>query len=73
IKMYTNRIEFLFDIYTKNVTSKHHDPFFTFYQIQKEEDFQQLWLTIKSYLARFKEWYEDRELYHLLGYLTQYK
>jgi uncharacterized protein with ParB-like and HNH nuclease domain len=71
--MYTNRIEFLFDIYTKNVTSKHHDPFFTFYQIQKEEDFQQLWLTIKSYLARFIEWYEDRELYHLLGYLTQYK
>jgi uncharacterized protein with ParB-like and HNH nuclease domain len=73
VKTYTNRIEFLFDIYTKNVTSKHPDPFFTFYEINKEEDFKQLWLTNKSYLARFTEWYEDRELYHLLGYLTQYK
>lgn len=72
-KNYTNRIEFLFDIYTKNVTNKHHDPFYTFYQFQKEEDFQNVWLMIKSYLARFQEWYEDRELYHYLGYLTQYK
>lgn len=32
-----------------------------------------MWLTIKSYLARFLEWFENRELYHLLGYLTQYK
>ncbi|WP_339280288.1 DUF262 domain-containing protein [Lysinibacillus sp. FSL P2-0066] len=72
-KNYTNRIEFLFDIYTKNVTNKHHDPFYTFYQFQKEEDFQNVWLMIKSYLARFQEWYEDRELYHYLGYLTHYK
>ncbi|MDQ0246515.1 uncharacterized protein with ParB-like and HNH nuclease domain [Bacillus fengqiuensis] len=72
-KTYTNRIEFLFDIYTKNVTSRHHDSFYTFYQIHKEEDFRLIWLTIKSYLARFQEWYEDRELYHSLGYLTQNK
>lgn len=73
LKAYTNRIEFLFDLYTENVSTRHHDPFYTFYEIQKEEDFQVLWLEIKSYLARFKEWFEDRELYHLLGYLTQYK
>lgn len=72
-KIYTNRIEFLLDIYTKNVTSSHHDPFYTFYQMAKEECFERVWLTIKSYLARFEEWYEDKELYHLLGYLTQYK
>lgn len=70
---YTNRIEFLFDIYTNNVTNKHHDSFYTFYQINKEENFETVWITIKSYLARFQEWYEDRELYHLLGYLTQHK
>jgi uncharacterized protein with ParB-like and HNH nuclease domain len=70
---YTNRIEFLFDIYTNNVINKHHDPFYTFYQIHKEENFELVWSTIKSYLARFQEWYKDRELYHLLGYLTQNK
>lgn len=70
---YTNRIEFLFDIYTGNISHKHHDPFYTFYKIQEEANFEQVWLQIKSYLARFNEWYDDRKLYHYLGYLTQQK
>ncbi|QNK89860.1 DUF262 domain-containing protein [Sporosarcina sp. resist] len=70
---YTNRIEFLFDIYTSNISQKHHDPFFTFYKIQEETSFEQVWLQIKSYLARFDEWFNDRELYHYVGYLTQQK
>ncbi|MDQ1147028.1 uncharacterized protein with ParB-like and HNH nuclease domain [Bacillus sp. SORGH_AS 510] len=70
---YTNRIELLFDIYTGNVAPKHHDPFYTFYKIQEETDFEHLWLQIKAYLARFEEWYDDRKLYHYLGYLTQQK
>lgn len=70
---YINRIEFLFDIYTNNILKKHHDQFYTFYKLQEDKDVEQLWLIIKSYISRFEEWFDNRELYHYLGYLTQSK
>ncbi|MFJ7970188.1 DUF262 domain-containing protein [Psychrobacillus sp. NPDC096389] len=68
---YSSRIELLFDIYTDNIKNKHQDQFYTFYRIQEETDFEALWLEIKEYLALFEEWYDNRTLYHYIGYLTQ--
>lgn len=72
-KTYSSHIELLFDIYTGNTRNEKHDPFATFYEIQKVEDLQELWRKIKAYLALFEEWFEDRELYHYIGFLTQRK
>ncbi|MED4455139.1 DUF262 domain-containing protein [Metabacillus fastidiosus] len=69
-KDYTNHIEFLFDIVADHVSSNHPDPYYTFYKLQSENT-QDIWNRIISDFALFEEWYEDRECYHLLGYLTQ--
>jgi len=70
-KDYSSRIELLFDLYTKNTRAVSPDKFFTFYEIQKQPDLSNVWQKIKGYLALFEEWFEDRELYHYIGYLTQ--
>jgi uncharacterized protein with ParB-like and HNH nuclease domain len=70
-KDYSSRIELLFDLYTKNTKTISPDKFFTFYEIQKQPDLGEVWQTIKGYLALFEEWFQDRELYHYIGYLTQ--
>ncbi|HHT7190498.1 TPA: DUF262 domain-containing protein [Bacillus cereus] len=71
-KDYINRIEFLFDIAANHVGSHNPDPYYTFYKLQ-EEDIQTVWRQIIADFALLEEWYENRECYHLLGYLTQYK
>ncbi|WP_172200877.1 DUF262 domain-containing protein [Saccharibacillus qingshengii] len=70
-KDYSSRIELLFDLYTKNKKAASPDKFFTFYEIQKQPDLSDVWQKIKGYLALIEEWFEDRELYHYIGYLTQ--
>lgn len=72
-KDYSSRIELLFDLYTKNTKTVSPDKFFTFYEIQKQPDLSDVWQKIKGYLAFIEEWFEDRELYHYIGYLTQRK
>jgi uncharacterized protein with ParB-like and HNH nuclease domain len=72
-KDYSSRIELLFDLYTKNTKSVFPDKFYTFYKIQEEPDLLAVWQKIKAYIALFEEWFEDRELYHYIGYLMQQK
>ncbi|WP_270796585.1 DUF262 domain-containing protein [Bacillus cereus group sp. BY105LC] len=71
-KNYINRIGFLFDIAANHASSHSPDPYYTFYKLQ-EQDIQAVWRQIIADFALLEEWYEDRECYHLLGYLTQYK
>ncbi|WP_339221006.1 DUF262 domain-containing protein [Paenibacillus sp. FSL W7-1332] len=70
-KDYSSRIELLFDLYTKNTKTISSDKFFTFYEIQKQPILGDVWQEVKRYLALLEEWFEDRELYHYIGYLTQ--
>lgn len=70
-KDYSSRIELLFDLYTKNTKSPNPDIFYTFYKIQEQSDLLVVWLQIKAYLALFEEWFEDREIYHYIGFLIQ--
>jgi uncharacterized protein with ParB-like and HNH nuclease domain len=76
---YDNRIEYIFDL-MKGKT-KDHEVYFTFYEFQKDyiaskknegspPDIDQLWLTIKKYYLSIEEWYNDKKLYHLVGFLV---
>jgi len=69
---YDTRIEYIFDL-MKN-KSIGEEKYFTFYKFI-EEDFngsksiEEVWIEIKRYFLTFEEWYQDRELYHLAGFL----
>ncbi|RZK13422.1 MAG: DUF262 domain-containing protein, partial [Flavobacterium sp.] len=75
---YATRIEYIFDL-IKNKRSD-DEQYFTFYQFNKEfeeskkgnpnPDIDAIWLTIKKYFLTFEEWFNDRELYHMVGYLV---
>lgn len=68
-KSYKNRIDFLFDIISNNTSINEVDPYYTFYALQ-EQDTKQIWHNIMAIMALFEEWFDDRELYHYIGYLT---
>lgn len=72
---FPTRIEILFDIISGK-TNKEKDKFYTFYYFSKEiqnekykNNKKELWKKIKQDFEHLKEWYENRELYHKIGYL----
>lgn len=76
---YANRIEYIFDL-MKNKPDDAEDKY-TFYEFNNDfeisrnknkykiPDTESLWLEVKRYFLNFEEWYNDRELYHLIGFL----
>ncbi|AQS92728.1 hypothetical protein BXQ17_01000 [Polaribacter sp. BM10] len=74
---YETRIEYIFDL-IKNKTKEDEDRF-TFYKFSEaftttlnednNPDIDKLWMEIKKYFLTFQEWFKDRELYHLIGFL----
>jgi hypothetical protein len=70
---YLTRIEFVFDLMK---ASQHgQDLFYTFIQFQDDlsirgKTIDQLWKEVKDYFMTLDEWYQDRELYHLIGFLV---
>jgi len=71
---YSTRIEFIFDLIKGKKESD--DEFYTFFQYSNdglENDEKKLytaWSDIKTTYLRLIEWFEDREFYHLIGYLV---
>lgn len=69
----TNRIEFIFDL--MNTDKDIHDTYSTFRFFSKKfkkgsnEELAKNWEEIKRYYQRFSEWFNERELYHKIGYL----
>ena len=69
----TNRIEFIFDL--MNVEKDNEDPYSTFRFFSKKfkkgnnDELGENWDEIKRYFQRFSEWFNERELYHKIGYL----
>lgn len=78
---YENRIEYIFDLIQEK--KKEDEDFFTFNKFHKEFEknkeengilkIDPLWLKIKKYFLSLEEWYNDRDLYHLIGFLIEYK
>lgn len=62
-----------------------HEPFFTFLVFQEvlrqakdakqetKDIIQTIWYNVKQLFMTFQEWYRDRTLYHLIGYLVTQK
>src|SRR5690554_4008052 len=76
---YANRIEYIFDLMKNKPDGE--DEKYTFYKFYEDfeisknknkykiPDTDSLWLSVKKYFLTFEEWYKDRELYHLIGFL----
>jgi hypothetical protein len=72
-KVTTNRIEFIFDLMNEDGDS--HDTYSTFryfnqkLKMKTQKSIDENWKTVKDYFQRFVEWYNERDLYHKIGYL----
>ena len=81
IKSYDTKIELIFDLlsekYTKNERNSElnkKDILYTFLffdrSIRKGEDLWSLWMKIEQYFETICYWFENRNLYHKIGYLV---
>jgi len=80
-KKYSTRIEYIFDLKMNKLDENEY--FYTFYKFIEEfkskrltngePDIDSIWLEVKKYFLKFDEWYNDNELYHLIGYLIYNK
>lgn len=73
-KRQTNRIEFIFDL--MNTDSDKNDNYSTFrffnkkFSVKREDVIEKNWRDVKNYFQKFNEWYNERDLYHKIGYLV---
>ncbi|MCD8235610.1 MAG: DUF262 domain-containing protein [Prevotellaceae bacterium] len=81
---YDNRIEFVFDLMKGR--SADSEFYFTFNAFSKELEelsgnpvctteqakIECIWQEVKRIFQTFEEWYEDRTLYHYIGFLIEY-
>jgi uncharacterized protein with ParB-like and HNH nuclease domain len=73
----TNRIEFIFDLMTDdNNGNDENDNYSTFrffsekFSSNKNNSLDKNWAEVKRYFQTFNEWFQDRELFHKIGYLV---
>ncbi len=69
---YATRIELIFDLIA-NKQKGEREKFFTFFhfdnEIKQRQEKSDIWTEILRYYQRLKEWYENVDLYHKIGYL----
>ena len=72
---YTNRIELLFNMMANRSNKKDQYATFFFFneKINENKDKISVWNEIIAYYEKLKELYEDRELFHKVGYLVALK
>lgn len=71
---YPTKIDLLFDLISQKKSSKSQDALYTFSYFVKlfatnKSSGLKMWGNIYLKYQRLKDWYEDREIYHMLGYL----
>jgi uncharacterized protein with ParB-like and HNH nuclease domain len=70
--LYPTRIELLFDLMADKKGLR--EKYFTFFhfdnEIKKRKEKADIWTDIVRYFQRLKEWYENIDLYHKIGYLV---
>lgn len=77
-KKYDTHIEYIFDLMKDK--SLGAEIFYTFHKFNEafkasketcdNVDIDSLWKEVKDYFLTFDEWYRDRDLYHLIGFLV---
>ena len=69
---YSSRIEFIFDIISgRTQKSRKYHTFDIFQQLIASDGAEKVWLKVKQHYNLLNEWYMDRELYHIIGYLLE--
>lgn len=70
-KRYPTRIELLFDLMACKSPEEREEyyTFFTFDNLIRKNTAEKVWEEIVNNFLRLKEWYEDTEFYHKIGYL----
>ncbi|MBN2282204.1 MAG: DUF262 domain-containing protein [Candidatus Marinimicrobia bacterium] len=74
---YDNHIEIIFDLISENMvkrgTKEHYDKYYTFRffheKFKQKSDIEENWKEIKNYFQTFRDWFKNKELYHLIGFL----
>lgn len=66
-----NRIEFIFDLLQKKPAKKLDDEFYTYnkYGSKNDADIEKEWSEVVECFTRLKEWFEDDQSYHLIGFI----
>ncbi len=76
-----HRIEFIFDLVANDINDSDQNKidvpredalyiFLTFnHFFNKQPDLEANWQRVKRYFLRFQDWYNDRRLYHYIGFL----
>lgn len=72
-KRETNRIEFIFDLMSDNCDKDTYATFRFFNDRINENNIEEIWGRVKGYYQSFLDWYDDRELFHKIGYLLAIK
>lgn len=69
---YPNRIELLFDMMAggRNTKDKYATFFFFNQRVNEQGNKVAVWNSIIAFYEQLKEWYENRELFHKVGYLV---
>lgn len=72
-KRSTNRIEFIFDLMNEEEDKDDNYSTFRFFNkkfaSKNQDTIEKNWKEIKDHFQRFYEWYNERDLYHKIGYL----
>lgn len=72
-KSYSTRIELIFNLMSHKQKDE-KEKFFTFFyfdeKIKNTKKKSEIWTEILRYFQRLKEWYENKDLYHKIGYLV---
>ncbi|EHD2267432.1 DUF262 domain-containing protein [Vibrio cholerae] len=72
-RKYETSIEYIFDLMKGKKPGD--ETYFSFHKFnaafkQGQSDIESLWKEIQDYFLTFDEWFRDRELYHLIGFLV---
>ncbi len=71
---YPCRIEYILDLISgKQEISRENHTFKYFYDSSKKMNVFETWLLIKRYYQTIKDWFNDKALYHKVGYLLAIK
>ncbi|MCB9347598.1 MAG: DUF262 domain-containing protein [Lewinellaceae bacterium] len=69
---YPTRIDFLFEIIAGKPPKQNPDPLFTYRKYALKE-IELDWKRVKTLFLKLREWFEDRRLYHLIGFIIDRK
>jgi hypothetical protein len=70
-KEYQTRIDLILDLIAQK-DSENREEYYTFFHfdgLRKKESLDNIWRTIQRTFLNLKDWFENHELYHKIGYL----